>query len=523
MNANRVLTITFIGAILLSCLLVPGIVTANSDTLQEWFDAQGYTIDVVNDELGIELFPYGECMVTVLNGEHGYDNPTGWYINKSEPYLLFSGRPCIGDNASFTSEEPFGFYIDSDDGSFYTETGLNADVFDHAYVFNNTKGSGYIVAFEDLWKGGDKDYTDRIIEVIIRQSPIANFTYSPSWPQAYESTAFNASSSTPNGGSIVNYEWTFGDGNVTAIGDPIIIHEYLAYGLYNVTLTVTDSEGLNDTAWQMVNVREHPSASFMYTPLEPGTCETITFNASTSEPNGGTIINYRWNFDDGNTTDTDNPVITHHYASSGTYNVTLTVFDSEEKNDTAWQMVTVITHDVAIVDVTPEANWVYQGKPCHSSINVTAANEGEVTETFDVIVYADNDTAIIGDEYIVGTQTITLPNGTSTTLTFLWDTTSVTPCCNYTITAVAITVPHETEIADNTMSSTVTVRVRIVGDVNGDGKVDIKDIAMAAICFGEFPGRPKWLPYGPYADVNNDECVDIRDLVTIAINFGNTC
>ncbi|MCK4482844.1 hypothetical protein KAU55_06420, partial [Candidatus Bathyarchaeota archaeon] len=137
--------------------------------------------------------------------------------------------------------------------------------------------------------------------------------------------------------------------------------------------------------------------------------------------------------------------------------------------------------------------------------------------------YADNDTTVIGDEYIVGTQTITLSNGSSTTLTFLWDTTSVTPCCNYTITAVASTVLHETDVADNTMSGTITVKVRLVGDVDGDGKIDIKDIAMAAICFGEFPGRPRWLPYGPYADINNDGCVDMRDLVIVAYNFGNTC
>jgi len=135
-----------------------------ADTLQEWFDANAYTINVATDELGIEKFEPGERKVTVLNGYHAYLNPTGWYVT-DEAHLLFE-FPEVGDTASFVAEEEFGFFIvDPLDRVFYTETALNGDGVDHALVFENTKGPGYIVAFEDWWGGGDWDYTDRIILV----------------------------------------------------------------------------------------------------------------------------------------------------------------------------------------------------------------------------------------------------------------------------------------------------------------------------------------------------------------------
>jgi hypothetical protein len=61
--------------------------------------------------------------------------------------------------------------------------------------------------------------------------------------------------------------------------------------------------------------------------------------------------------------------------------------------------------------------------------------------------------------------------------------------------------------------------VRMPGDVNIDGKVDIRDIAVAALAFGSFPEHPRW---NPVADENEDGTVDIRDLALIARNFGKT-
>ncbi len=57
----------------------------------------------------------------------------------------------------------------------------------------------------------------------------------------------------------------------------------------------------------------------------------------------------------------------------------------------------------------------------------------------------------------------------------------------------------------------------LIGDVNIDGKVDIKDIYMAATAFGSYPGHPR---YNPNTDFTKDGKIDIQDIYLIARNFG---
>jgi hypothetical protein len=59
----------------------------------------------------------------------------------------------------------------------------------------------------------------------------------------------------------------------------------------------------------------------------------------------------------------------------------------------------------------------------------------------------------------------------------------------------------------------------LAGDLNVDGKVDIRDIAIAAKAFGSLPGDPRW---DPRSDINKDNRVDVIDMVSIALKFGNT-
>ncbi len=55
------------------------------------------------------------------------------------------------------------------------------------------------------------------------------------------------------------------------------------------------------------------------------------------------------------------------------------------------------------------------------------------------------------------------------------------------------------------------------GDLNGDGMVDIFDIAIIAAAFGAIPTDPNW---DARADVNQDLLVDIADAVIVAVQFG---
>jgi hypothetical protein len=61
------------------------------------------------------------------------------------------------------------------------------------------------------------------------------------------------------------------------------------------------------------------------------------------------------------------------------------------------------------------------------------------------------------------------------------------------------------------------IRVKMPGDINCDGKVDVRDVAAASVAYGSHPGHPRW---NPMADENEDDRIDVKDLSSIIINYG---
>jgi hypothetical protein len=178
------------------------------------------------------------------------------------------------------------------------------------------------------------------------------------------------------------------------------------------------------------------------------------------------------------------------------------------KGDTATANATfqlTLMRDVAVISLIPSKTVVSQGYPL--IINVTIANQGEVAETFNVTLYADT-TAI-------ETRKVTLPGGTATTITMTWGTTGFVKG-NYTLSAVADTVPYEADQTDNTLVNGSAL-VTLPGDVDGDRDVDIFDIVSMAGKYGTII-PPTW-PLQPQ-DIDGDLDVDIFDVVLAAIHYG---
>lgn len=172
-----------------------------------------------------------------------------------------------------------------------------------------------------------------------------------------------------------------------------------------------------------------------------------------------------------------------------------------------------MNRDVAILNVTVSKTEVYVGWPLN--ITVTVKNKGNETETFYVTTYYSNN-----QTYLIGNQTIInlLPDA-QINLIFTWNTTGVSPCHNYTLSAEASPVPYEINLTDNTFTDG-TVNIKMLGDLNGDGVIDMKDLAPIAAAFGADPSHPRW---NPEADLNRDNVIDMRDLAYCAANFGKTC
>ncbi len=71
-----------------------------------------------------------------------------------------------------------------------------------------------------------------------------------------------------------------------------------------------------------------PIASFTFEPDRPEPLQNVTFDASTSYPDDGTIVSYTWDFGDGANETSASPIVTHSF-SGGVYIVKLTVFDDQ--------------------------------------------------------------------------------------------------------------------------------------------------------------------------------------------------
>jgi parallel beta-helix repeat protein len=174
-------------------------------------------------------------------------------------------------------------------------------------------------------------------------------------------------------------------------------------------------------------------------------------------------------------------------------------------------------HDIAVTNVTTDRTWVYQG--FSTNVNSTVLNNGDFDENATVTLYYN----ITAGETI-GTQNMTVLAGENKTLSFVWNTTGVEHCGTYTLAAVA-TIPADYTPSDNTLDN-VYIKVRILGDLDGDSKVDGADIAIAGMAFascGPDYLHPSFLPYQNWnrdADMNGDNKVDGQDIALIAMHFG---
>jgi hypothetical protein len=182
-----------------------------------------------------------------------------------------------------------------------------------------------------------------------------------------------------------------------------------------------------------------------------------------------------------------------------------------------------LPHDVAITNITPFKTVVGQGYSLN--INVTVANQGGYTETFNATAYANTT--------IMASQNVTLTAGNSTRVTFTWNTTGFAKG-NYTLWAYAEPVQSETFTSDNNLTAGWVI-VSIVGDITGpdglpDGKVDMRDVGNVARAFQSVYNSSDGMywhqvpcsacPHNPNLDINNDGIIDMKDIATVARQFG---
>lgn len=150
---------------------------------------------------------------------------------------------------------------------------------------------------------------------------------------------FDGRSSSSPRGAIIDYRWSFGD-SAEAAGD-VVSHTFLTKGSYEVTLTVTDSEGSVGSATMEIVVVNVPPRPFIEARPEIQTRLTpINFDGSSSFDADGEIVDYRWEFDDGSVG--YGPVVSHDYSDTGVYLVKLTVIDDDGEEASVYQVIRIV-------------------------------------------------------------------------------------------------------------------------------------------------------------------------------------
>lgn len=164
--------------------------------------------------------------------------------------------------------------------------------------------------------------------------------------------------------------------------------------------------------------------------------------------------------------------------------------------------------DVGVIDLFASPNQFYKGQS--TNITCVVTNEGNSTQSFILNIYYNST--------LLATMNVTgLAPNSNATMTVVWNTATV-QYGKYLLSAHVPSLPYETHISDNDLTDGI-VRVKIPGDLNGDGTVDIYDALLAAAAFYSHPGDPNW---NPDADLNGDGIVDIYDVIILAGNFGRS-
>lgn len=155
------------------------------------------------------------------------------------------------------------------------------------------------------------------------------------------------------GGSASFWNWSFGDGQVSATQHPS--HTYAQPGVYDVQLITSTDSACQDTLKKTISVLQVPIAQFETT-LD--TCKQEISITNTSSYAAG----YHWDFGDAFYSENESPV--HHYSAAGTYMVQGTVVTDSGCVDTS---------DVFTVTIPPlpKAGFIESVPTCDSTVTFT--------------------------------------------------------------------------------------------------------------------------------------------------------
>jgi PKD repeat protein len=292
---------------------------------------------------------------------------------------------------------------------------------------------------------------------------------------------------------------------------------YAQPGAYNVYITGRISPTLKTTStttFTMESYQNPPQACFTYYPPKIYQNMTVTFDASSSSPEGynDIIIRYEWKINDpynprqiikeGNFTNPPDPTVTHTFQQAGKFIVELNVTDNEGLWSTTSKPVIVYSEFGPTANFTWTPIQPYNGTIVTFNASLSTPGWSANTQEFSPIIQFIWD---FGD----GTGTITTDNPLITH--------TYQEPGNYTATLTVKDAVNRTNSTSKVIEVIIYTRPPFPWDVNGDGYVGIDDIFMVASHFGQTPEDPNW---DPRCDINGDFYIGVDDIFEVARHFG---
>ncbi len=138
--------------------------------------------------------------------------------------------------------------------------------------------------------------------------------------------------------NLLQHSWDFGDGNGSGtILTDTTSHVYTSTGIKKVTYITITENGCRDTDTVSVVINPKPTANFSY--VNPCQNAPATFTDKSSISGTGKISSWYWDFGDGSTSTTQNPL--HTFKSPKTYRVKLVVTSNSGCIDSMIQSLTI--------------------------------------------------------------------------------------------------------------------------------------------------------------------------------------
>jgi len=190
---------------------------------------------------------------------------------------------------------------------------------------------------------------------------------------------FDASATTDKDNDIVDYQWDL-DGNGTfETGGSKADYTYNDAGERTVTLKVTDAAKNESLDTVVITTLKQPLAAIIQTDVRSGIAPLkVSFDASASRYDQGTIEQYQWDFNDGTPPKMYNAKIQYTFAQPGIYHVKLTVFTNDGKKASTTQDI-IVSNVPLIARYTPS---IKEGKAPLSVTFDPSSSTGAIVSFF---------------------------------------------------------------------------------------------------------------------------------------------